>query len=163
MSPYESCAAISAVVSPPLSAFFTNPNSVGPDTASMAASPSVIISPATVEAPESESTPSGVTKEVIWTGKEISRNTRPTKAGLNGLHPNPPKVIFPTPIATNAPTAIIQIGNVVGRLNPSSTPVTMAEQSPIVGFPFNKKRWIKYSKSTQHATETAVTISAGIP
>ena len=66
---------------------------------------------------------------VICTGKDISKNTLPTKAGLKILHPNPPNDIFPMPIATSAPIMIIQIGKFEGRLNASNTPVIIAEPS----------------------------------
>lgn len=129
---------MSAVVWPLLRAVLTYPNSVGPDIASTAGPTSVSISSAMADAPERESTPSGVANTVICTGKEISRKTRPTSAGLNGLQPRPPNVIFPTPIATSAPSIIIHTGNDGGRLKPSRTPVTTAEQSPTVGRPFNR-------------------------
>ena len=44
---------------------------------------------------------------VICAGKLMSRNTRPTRAGLKGLQPSPPKVSLPTPMATRAPKMII--------------------------------------------------------
>lgn len=125
MSLYDSFSAMSAVVEPPASASFTYPSSVGPETASVAVS--ALISTCVVVAPDSESTCAGVTKPVICTGNEINRNTRPTNAGLNGLQPRPPNDILPTPIATSAPMTIIQTGSVLGRLKPSSTPVTTAE------------------------------------
>ena len=75
---------------------------------------------------------------VISTGKDINKNTRPTKAGLKGFLPNPPNDILPTPIATNAPRIIIQIGKLLGTLKARSTPVIIAEPSVIVGLPLIK-------------------------
>ena len=75
---------------------------------------------------------------VICTGKEINKNTRPTKAGLKMLQPNPPKLILPIPIATNAPMIIIHTGRLEGTLKAKSTPVMRAEPSKIVGCCFNK-------------------------
>jgi hypothetical protein len=63
------------------------------------------------------------------TGKEMNRNTLPTRAGLKILFPSPPKVIFPIPIATKAPIITIQNGIFDGRQNARSNPVRMAEPS----------------------------------
>ena len=80
------------------------------------------------------------------------------------MHPNPPKDIFPTPIANSAPRMIIQTGRLDGRLNASSTPVMMAEPSQIVVVVvFNKYFPIAHSKNKQAATEVAVTIKAPSP
>ena len=70
--------------------------------------------------------------DVICTGNEISKNTRPTKAGLNGLLPKPPNDILPIPMATNAPIIIMNIGKLLGMLNANSIPVIMAEPSQMV-------------------------------
>ncbi len=43
------------------------------------------------------------------------------------LHPNPPKLILPMPIATRAPITIIQTGKFEGTLKASNTPVIKAE------------------------------------
>ena len=75
---------------------------------------------------------SGLGQVVICTGKEINRKTRPASAGLKIFFPNPPNAILVIPMATNAPTKIIQAGMLLGRLNASKTPVIIAEQSLIV-------------------------------
>jgi len=75
---------------------------------------------------------------VICTGKDISKNTRPTRAGLNGLRPSPPKVILPTPMATRAPITTIHHGRFAGRLKARIKPVTRAEPSEMEGLTFSK-------------------------
>ena len=85
-------------------------------------------------------------------------------AGLKGLQPNPPKVILPTPIATNAPMIIIQSGKLEGRLNASNTPVIIAEPSQMVERSlFKINLVIAHSKNTQAATEVKVTTTAPSP
>ena len=42
-----------------------------------------------------------------FVGKERNKKTLPTNAGLKGFFPNPPNVILPIPIATNAPIITI--------------------------------------------------------
>ena len=69
---------------------------------------------------------------VICTGKLMSRNTRPTNAGLKGFCPSPPKVILPTPMAMRAPMIIIHTGKLPGRLNPNRIPVRTALPSQTV-------------------------------
>ena len=64
---------------------------------------------------------------VICTGNDINKNTRPTKAGLNMLHPIPPKHILATIIDINAPISIIQQGIDDGKLNANNNPVIIAE------------------------------------
>lgn len=76
----------------------------------------------------------------------------PTNAGLNGLHPRPPNVIFPIPIATNAPIITIHTGKFDGRLKANNNPVRMAEPSLIVGSLFSMYFVIAHSKNTQAAT-----------
>ncbi len=68
----------------------------------------------------------------------MRRKTRPTRAGLKGLFPNPPKLIFPMPIATSAPITTIHQGRLLGKLNARSSPVSIAEPSVTDGFTFNK-------------------------
>ena len=82
----------------------------------------------------------GTGQVVIATGKEISMKTRATNAGLNRLWPSPPKGILAMPIATKAPTTIIQIGRLAGTLKANNRPVTMAEPSLIVVGTFMIKR-----------------------
>ena len=60
-------------------------------------------------------------------GKETSRKTLPTSAGLNRFCPIPPNVIFATPIATKEPMNTIHQGEFGGRLRASSKPVRAAE------------------------------------
>lgn len=62
-------------------------------------------------------------------------------------------------IATKAPMTTIHHGIDAGRLKASSRPVTTAERFPTVGAPRSMKRWIRYSNATQHATDSAVTLS----
>ena len=101
---------------------------------------------------------------VICTGKEMSRNTRPTRAGLKGLVPRPPNVILPTPMATSAPIRIIQMGRLEGRLKPSNRPVRMAEPSQIVSCLRPRiKRVMAHSKHTQAATDVARTMADPSP
>ena len=100
---------------------------------------------------------------VICTGKDINRNTRPTNAGLKILHPRPPKLILPMPMATSAPIMIIHTGRFDGTLNASNTPVISAEPSQMVGWRFNMNFCITYSKKRQATTEVSVTIMAPMP
>ena len=109
------------------------------------------------------SKPLGSGHEVIWTGNEISRNTRPTNAGLNRFCPSPPKLIFATPIATNAPITTIHQGKLLGKLNARSKPVSTAERSQMVDFCFKINFAISHSNSTQATTLIAVVMSAPIP
>ena len=107
--------------------------------------------------------PFGIGQEVICEGNEIIRKTLPTSAGLNILFPKPPKLIFPMPIAANAPIAIIQIGRLAGILKASSIPVISAEPSKIDALDLSKKVEIRYSKSRQKMTEENITIIAETP
>ena len=100
---------------------------------------------------------------VICAGKETSRKQRPTSAGLNGLHPRPPKVIFPIPMATSAPIMMIHRGRLDGRLNPKSKPVRMAEPSVMVGSLWSSYFVMAHSKNTHAATLTAQTMAEPIP
>ena len=93
----------------------------------------------------------------------MSRNTRPTKAGLNGLLPSPPKLILPMPMATNAPMTTIHTGRLLGRLNDSNRPVSTADPSLMVGVVFSRKRWMRYSNNTHESTEVTLTMNAPRP
>lgn len=62
-------------------------------------------------------------------------------------------------MATKAPITTIHHGIDAGRLKASSTPVTTAERFPTVGAPRSMNRWIRYSNTTQHTTDSAVTPS----
>ena len=93
----------------------------------------------------------------------MSRNTRPTSAGLKGLLPNPPKLIFPTPMAIMAPITTIHHGRLLGRLKARISPVTSAEPSEMVGLTLSKNFWIRYSNSKHEVMEIRVTTSAPIP
>ena len=66
-------------------------------------------------------------------------------------------------MATNAPITTIHQGIDAGRLKASSTPVTTADQFPMVSEPPTRNRWIRYSNNTQHATLSAVTRSTSTP
>ena len=107
--------------------------------------------------------PCGTGHEVICAGNEISKNTRPTNAGLNKFCPNPPKVIFATPIATNAPITTIHQGKLLGKLNASNKPVNTADKSQMVDFCFNRYLVISHSNSTHAAMLIAVVIRAPQP
>ena len=100
---------------------------------------------------------------VNWTGNEIKRNTHPTRAGLNGLFPSPPKDILPTPIATKLPRTISQTGRLAGKQKASNTPVMRAEPSEMLGFTLRRYFWIRYSKASQDIMAVSVMISAPIP
>src|SRR5574344_725698 len=101
---------------------------------------------------------------VIYTGKDMSRKARATKTGLNGLHPKPPKVIFATPIATRAPIIIIHTGRFDGKLNPSNSPVRIAEPSLIVERLRLRMYFVmNHSKNTHEMTLVAHTIADPIP
>ena len=76
--------------------------------------------------------------EVICTGKEINRKTRPTNAGLNMLPPIPPNESFPIPMAATEPIIIIHHGKFEGTLNAIKIPVINAEPSVTVGLIFNR-------------------------
>ena len=69
---------------------------------------------------------------VMCIGKEINKNTLPTRAGLNIFLPKPPKHILAIIIAKKAPIKIIQQGIVDGRLKAKSNPVIIAEKSVVV-------------------------------
>ena len=84
-------------------------------------------------------------------------------AGLKGFLPSPPKVILAMAMATKAPMTTIHQGIVEGRLKASSTPVTTADQLEIVSGPRTRKRWMRNSKATHEATESAVTRSTSRP
>ena len=103
------------LTSPVLMAVFIRLSGVAPVTASVYA----ICCPATGH-------------DVIAAGKLTRRKQRPTMAGLKGLQPSPPKVILPMPMATSAPTIIIQMGKLLGRFMPSSRPVMQADPSSSV-------------------------------
>ena len=93
----------------------------------------------------------------------MSRNTRPTRAGLKGLRPRPPKVILATPIATSDPITTIHHGIDDGRLNASSRPVTAAERFDTVHSPWKRNFWIRNSITTQLTTAMADTVSTSTP
>src|SRR5574344_746374 len=99
--------------------------------------------------------------EVICAGKLTSRTQRPISAGLNGLQPKPPKVIFPTPMAKSAPIRIIQMGKLLGRFIPKSMPVRIALQSAIVLGRLSKNLVIAHSNNTQ--AETLVRQTTTLP
>jgi len=80
------------------------------------------------------------------------------------LHPKPPNVILPTPIATIAPSTTIHAGIFDGRLKPNSKPVITADQSVMVV----RRVCITYlpiahSVVTQASTLVAQTISEPMP
>ena len=122
-----------------------------------------VVGPVTASAKWKPQIGVGTGQEVICTGKAISRVTRATKAGLKGLWPRPPKGIFAMPMATIAPTTMIQIGRLEGTLKARSRPVTTAEPSSMEGFWCSMKRWMRYSKPTQQPTETSVRMMTGNP
>ena len=98
------------------------------------------------------------------TGKETSKNTRPTNAGLKMLQPSPPNDIFAIPIATKLPITTIHNGNVLGRLNDSNTPVMMAEQSSIEQSSFLKSHLLMTNSKNKHeATAVIVSINDEMP
>ena len=76
--------------------------------------------------------------DVICTGNEIKRKTRPTSAGLKMLFPKPPNDNFPNPMAAIAPTIIIHHGKLDGTLKASKIPVTSAEPSVTDGVTFKR-------------------------
>ena len=97
------------------------------------------------------------------TGNDISRNTRPTSAGLKMLHPRPPKAILAMPMAIAAPAATIHSGSDEGRFRARSTPVTSAVPSVMVDGRRSMKRVTAHSTATQVRHDTAKTPSAGSP
>ena len=101
---------------------------------------------------------------VICTGKLINKNTRPASAGLKIFCPRPPKVILPTPMANKAPSMIIQMGKLLGRLKPKSKPVRIAEPSRMVKRSrFRINLVMAHSKNTQDNTEAVITATAPQP
>lgn len=100
---------------------------------------------------------------VICTGKETNKKTRPTRAGLNMLNPNPPKDNFATPMAIKLPITIIQMGKLDGKLKANKIPVINADPSVMVTSVFNRYFWITYSNSIQEIIATEVTSKAPIP
>ncbi len=81
-------------------------------------------------------------------------------AGFAKFLPIPPNSIFTTTIATKQPTIAIQKGNVDGRLNANSMPVTIALQSEIVLGCFGHNVIQIFKKMIQEATQTQISISA---
>lgn len=79
------------------------------------------------------------------------------------LHPNPPKLILPMPIATRAPITIIQTGKFEGTLKASNTPVIKAEPSKIGRLLLEKKLLNYIFKKRQATTEVRVTMIAPMP
>jgi hypothetical protein len=79
------------------------------------------------------------------------------------LLPNPPKLIFATPIANVAPIATIYKGMPEGRLSANSRPVSAADRSHIAGWVFNTYFCNTHSKPTHTHTETSVTKRALTP
>ena len=129
-------------------------------------SSSILTSPSGVAAVTASGTeakrPLGGLQVVICTGNEISRKTRATSAGLNGLNPRPPKTSLPRKIATAQPTTTIQAGEAGGRFIPSRSPVRAALPSDtVISRPII--RWKSASNATQPAVEVIRTTSAGIP
>jgi len=89
--------------------------------------------------------------------------TLPTSAGLKGLLPSPPKVIFAIAIETKHPITIIKIGIFDGRLNARSNPVTTADPSVIdTGF-LKINLCMRYSNERQEIIDTEETMIAPIP
>lgn len=84
-------------------------------------------------------------------GKLTSKKQRPTSAGLNILQPKPPNVILPTPIDTNEPMSIIQMGKLLGKFMPKSKPVSMAELSESVVGRRSKYLVMAHSKNMHEA------------
>ena len=118
-------------------------------------------------APEKASTRPNIEPEsfqvVISTGKETSRKTRPTRAGLKIFCPRPPKVILATPMATTEPMTMSHHGEFGGRLSASRQPVTTADRSLTVTGRLSRYFWIRNSVSTQAAAPTRMSISADQP
>ena len=80
------------------------------------------------------------------------------------LLPSPPNDILPTPMANSAPIIIMYSGRLLGRLNASSRPVTMAEPSLSVVFGFLRIYLLMaHSNSMHEATDVSVTITAPRP
>ena len=120
------------------------------------------VAPVTESAKEDDS-PAGTGHVVIGAGNDISRNTRPTRAGLKGLLPNPPKLILPTPIANIAPSITSNGDRFDGRLKASSTPVTNADRSGNV-LPFFKTNLLIINSVAMHdITDIRVSVNAGMP
>ena len=67
------------------------------------------------------------------------------------------------PMAMIAPAATIHKGRFDGRFNASRTPVSTAEQSPIVAWRRSMYLVTNHSTATHDATDTHSTISAGTP
>jgi len=105
----------------------------------------------------------GAGQLVICTGKEISRKTRPTSAGLKGFFPRPPKDIFPMPMDIKAPISNIQIGRLLGTLKASNIPVTRADPSFMVTGPLIRYFWISHSKKRHASDEINSTRNASSP
>jgi hypothetical protein len=99
----------------------------------------------------------------IFTGNEISKNTRATSAGLNRLQPNPPKHILAMPIAISAPNITIKGEMLLGRLNAKSTPVRIALPSAMWGCCLSINLVMSHSNSTHEPTDTRVVTNAPIP
>jgi len=66
---------------------------------------------------------------VITTGKEISKATRATMAGLKGLQPRPPNTCLASTMAIKLPSTPTHHGVHGGSVSAKSQPVTSAERS----------------------------------
>lgn len=69
---------------------------------------------------------------VMATGNAACSTARPTKAGLNTLHPKPPKANLPSAIEITPPKNAIHNGKFGGSVSPNNKPVITADQSDMV-------------------------------
>ena len=95
-------------------------------------------------------------------GKLKNKNARPVRAGLNTFEPIPPNSPFAITIATRSPRIIIHKGVAGGTTSARSTPVTHADRLETHTFCL-VIFWKAASKSTQAATETAMSANAFMP
>ena len=100
---------------------------------------------------------------VMYTGKEMSRNTRAVMAGLNMFCPRPPKDILAMPMATTAPMTTTHQGVLQGRFIASSRPVTSAEEPLNSSGRFIRNFAMSHSRPTQATALTARTSNSDQP
>ena len=138
------------------SSVLAKPSSVALDTASTFGMPcAAMSSPSWNPGALTAVIGSGATQTVIWTGKEMSRNTRPTIAGLKRLKPNPPKTCLARMVANSPPRTPIHHGAQGGREIASSQPVSRAEPSDKVGRT-ERPASLRHSASPNRAASTVM-------
>ena len=126
--------------------------------------PKVIARPSTRPGEAAENSGCGATQAVISSGKDTSRATRASIAGLSTFWPRPPKTCLPTTIAKTPPSSASHHGAHGGRQSARMSPVTTAEPSASV-WPTGLRPIASAAASaaTQPAIASSTVLSAGQP